>query len=272
MSGKLDLLNKEWCEMVFEDRNKEYGAFELRRLYSKNIIMGIILTAILFAVAISAPIIARLISNAIPEDDVKMVQTEVTTLEEPPPVDKNEPPPPPVEPPPPLKSTVKFTPPEIVPDKEVPDEPPPTQEDLKTVDASTKTQEGKEDGVDGSLLEGNGNQVVEEPAAPEIFVTVEQMPEFPGGVEELYKFLGNNIKYPQMEKEAGIQGTVYLRFYIDENGKPNEITVARGVKGGPNLETEATRVLKLMPAWKPGKQNGKAVKVWYSLPIKFTLR
>ncbi|MCC7051092.1 MAG: energy transducer TonB, partial [Bacteroidia bacterium] len=191
MSGKLDLLNKEWCEMVFEDRNKEYGAFELRRLYSKNIIMGIILTAILFAVAISAPIIARLISNAIPEDDVKMVQTEVTTLEEPPPVDKNEPPPPPVEPPPPLKSTVKLTPPEIVPDKEVPDEPPPTQEDLKTVDASTKTQEGKEDGVDGSLLEGNGNQVVEEPAAPEIFVTVEQMPEFPGGVEELYKFLGN---------------------------------------------------------------------------------
>jgi protein TonB len=270
MSGKLDLLNKEWCDMVFEDRNQEYGAFELRKQYSKNIILGVILTAVIFALSIAGPIVARLISDALPQEEI-LKQTEVTTLEEPPPLDKNEPPPPPVEPPPPLKSTVKFTPPEIVPDKEVPEEPPPTQEDLKTVDASTKTVEGSDDGVDQSLLEGNGNQVVEE-AAPEIFVTVEQMPEFPGGVEELYKFLGNNIKYPQMEKEAGIQGTVYLRFYIDANGKPNDISVARGVKGGPNLEQEAVRVLKAMPSWKPGKQNGKAVNVWYSLPIKFTLR
>ena len=271
MAGKLDLLDKEWCEMVFEDRNKTYGAFELRRVYSRNVVYGLILTAVLFALSIAGPIVARLIADATSEEEVKMVQTEVTKLEEPPPVNKEEPPPPPVEPPPPLKSTVKFTPPEIVPDKEV-QEPPPTQEELKEVEASTKTEEGSDDGVDQSLLEGNGNAVVEEPAAPEIFTSVEQMPEPQGGLEGLYKYLAANTQYPQMEKDAGISGTVYVRFVVDEVGKVSNIEILRGVKGGPNLEKEAIRVLKTLPPFKPGKQNGRAVKVWYSLPFKFNLK
>lgn len=273
MSGKLDLLNNDWCDMVFEDRNKEYGAFELRKAYSRNVVLGVILTAVLFALAVAGPIVARLIADAVPADDVKMVQTDVTKLEEPPPVNKEEPPPPPVEPPPPLKSTVKFTPPEIVPDKEV-QEPPPTQEELKEVDASTKTQEGDESGVDASLLEGSGNAVVEEAAPPEIFVTVEQMPEFPGGEAALYEYLGKNIKYSncQMEKEQGIQGTVYLRYVVEADGNVGAVEVLRGVKGGPCLEQEAKRVVAKMPQHKPGKNNGHAVRVWYTVPIKFMLK
>ena len=151
------------------------------------------------------------------------------------------------------------------------EEPPPTQDELKEVEASTKTEEGSADGVDASLLEGTGNTVVEE-APPEIFVTVEQMPEFPGGQEALFKYLGSNIKYPQMEKENNIQGTVYLKFFIDETGKPQDVQVARGVKGGKGCDEEAVRVVKSMPTWKAGKQNGKAVRVWYSLPVKFSLK
>ena len=269
MSGKLDIFDSNWVDLVFEGRNQSYGAYELRKKSSRNTIMGILLSLVICFLAIAAPRIAKLIQGLQPKDELVKV-TEVTNLEEPPPIDKNEPPPPPVEPPPPLKSTVKFTPPEIKPDEEVPDEPPPTQEELKDIDAGTKTEEGDPNGVDASLLEGDGNAPVEEP--PQIFTIVEQMPTFPGGDEELFKYLRDNIKYPAMEKDNGISGTVYLTFVVGPEGKIADVKVLRGVKGGPNLEQEAIRVVKGMPQWKAGKQNGKAVSVQYNLPIKFTLK
>lgn len=104
----------------------------------------------------------------------------------------------------------------------------------------------------------------------EIFTIVEDMPSFPGGEEALFKYLGSEIKYPQMAKEAGIQGTVYVTFVIGPDGKVKDIKVLRGIKGG--CDEEAIRVVKKMPAWKAGKQRGKAVPVQYNLPIKFTLK
>ena len=103
-----------------------------------------------------------------------------------------------------------------------------------------------------------------------IHTFVGEMPEFIGGVKELFKYLGSNLKYPVREKETGIQGTVHLQFVIGKKGEIKNIEVLRGVNEA--IDNEAIRVLKAMPNWKPGKQYGKTVNVKYNLPIKFKLR
>ncbi len=264
-----DIFDRDWVELVFDGRNQKYGAYEMRKNAGRNTFLGIIISLALGISAIVGPRIVAALSDLIPEEE-KFKNTEVVTMEEPPPLDEKEPPPPPVEPPPPLKSTVEFKPPIIEPDKDVPDEPPPTQDKLVEVDAGTKTEEGSTEGVDPSLTEGTGKEVVEE-LPPQIFTYVEQMPEFQGGLEELYKYLGNKIKYPAMEKDNNISGKVFLTFVVEPDGNITDVKVQRGVKGGPGLEQEAIRVVKAMPNWKPGKQNGKPVRVQFNLPIQFSL-
>lgn len=104
----------------------------------------------------------------------------------------------------------------------------------------------------------------------QIFMVVESMPEFPGGEAALYKFLAENIKYPQMAKESGIQGRVFVTFVVERDGKVTDVRVLRGIGGG--CDEEAIRVVKNMPKWAPGKQRGKSVRVQYNLPVKFTLQ
>jgi protein TonB len=109
-------------------------------------------------------------------------------------------------------------------------------------------------------------EIVEE----EIFTIVENMPEFPGGTEALFKYLGKNIKYPAMAKDAGIKGKVYVTFVVDKDGSIADVRVLRGIGGG--CDEEAIRVVGGMPKWAPGKQRGKAVRVQYNLPINFILK
>lgn len=156
--------------------------------------------------------------------------------------------PPPPPPPPPAPTTVL----EIVDDKE------------DIVEVEMQDQEVKED---TKVEIQTREEVVEE---EQIFTIVEEMPSFPGGEAELFKFLGKNIKYPQMASDAGISGVVYVTFVVDKDGKIRDVKVLRGIGGG--CDEEAIRVVKSMPAWKPGKQRGKAVTVQYNLPIRFTLR
>lgn len=114
-------------------------------------------------------------------------------------------------------------------------------------------------------------EVVEEVVEEEIFTIVESMPEFPGGGQEaLFKYLQKEMKYPQIAKENGIQGTVFVNFVVGKDGKIRDVKILRGVN--KMLDEEAIRVVKAMPSWKPGKQRGKPVSVSYNLPIKFTLR
>ncbi len=115
-------------------------------------------------------------------------------------------------------------------------------------------------------------KVEEEESAEEqqIFMVVESMPEFPGGESQLYKFLAENIKYPQMAKESGIQGRVFVTFVVERDGRVTDVRVLRGIGGG--CDEEAIRVVSNMPKWTPGKQRGKAVRVQYNLPVKFTLQ
>jgi protein TonB len=115
-------------------------------------------------------------------------------------------------------------------------------------------------------------QIDEEESAEEmqIFMVVESMPEYPGGEAALYKYLAENIKYPQMAKESGIQGRVFVTFVVERNGKVTDVRVLRGIGGG--CDEEAIRVVGDMPSWTPGKQRGKSVRVQYNLPVKFTLQ
>ncbi|MBQ9215114.1 MAG: energy transducer TonB [Bacteroidales bacterium] len=113
-------------------------------------------------------------------------------------------------------------------------------------------------------------QEEEKPEEPEIFFIVEEMPQFPGGETALRKYIAENVRYPEMAKENDIQGTVYVRFVVDEKGKVTNVELLRGVD--PLLDKEALRVVNSLPNWKPGKQRGKAVKVSHSVPIKFALK
>ena len=131
---------------------------------------------------------------------------------------------------------------------------------------STKTQEGDPDAkiTEPVITEA---PVVEE---PKIFTFVEQNPEFPGGDGELIKFLQKNIQYPQMERDNDIQGKVLLRFVVMEDGSVQDVNVVRSVS--PGLDKEAVRVVRMLPKFKPGKQQGKAVRVYFNLPVVFTLQ
>ncbi|HEY0976891.1 MAG TPA: energy transducer TonB [Flavobacteriales bacterium] len=121
-------------------------------------------------------------------------------------------------------------------------------------------------------------QVTDEPGPPArepdsttVYTVVEQMPEFPGGSGALMVYLSKNIQYPAEALEAGIEGKVFLRFVVDREGLVKDVEVLRGVPGAPSLQQEAVRVVKRMPRWAPGRQNGKAVATHYTLPVMFKM-
>ena len=265
------ILNSDYLDILFEGRNKSYGGYELRRKYPQRMRNAGIIGVSVILLAVAAPAIASLLK---PKEDKKPIaMMKEVTLAEPPPVDpkKPPPPPPPAEPPPPVKPTVKFTPPVIKKDEEVKEEEQLVeQKELKDASAGIKTQEGDVNGIDPGIVDnpGTGTGVVEAPPPPpEIFSYVEQMPEAPYNVNE---YLAKNISYPQMARDAGVSGRVVLKFVVDEEGKIGSIQVVKGI--GSGCDEEAKRVVASMPPWKPGKSNGKAVKVYYTLPIKFTLQ
>lgn len=269
MAGKVDLEDSAWCEQVFEGRNKEYGAYELRKNYSRNMRNGNILAILFFTFSLAAPLIVNFIFSEGEQDErVKVIQA--TELMAPPPVDKTAPPPPPPAepPPPPVRSAIKFTPPVVKKDEEIRDEePPPVVEDIK-VEVAAVTVEGDEDApidIEEPVI-GEGNAVVEEEA---VYFSVEEAPSFPGGMANIGKYIGKNLKYPTQARDAGIQGRVIVSFIVEKDGSVTDVKVLQGIGNG--CDEEAIRVIKLMPPWTPGKQNGKPVRVQYNLPIAFRL-
>jgi len=254
-------------DLVFEYKHKDYGAYQIRRNYNRTIFIALLITAATSVLLISIPAIMDWINSG-KEEKVEAVDITAVDLTAPPPVDETEPPPPPP-PPPPVMETVKFTPP-VVEDEKVEEDPPPVQTE-ETPQISTVTQEGEGNNEIIIPDEGAGNGVVE-PVVEAPLTIVEQMPTFPGGEAEMMKFIQKNVQYPQVEKEAGISGTCYVTFVVEKDGSITDVKVLRGVNGGPGCDKEAIRVVKAMPGWKPGKQNGREVRVQFNLPIKFTIR
>jgi protein TonB len=260
--GWNDAVNPSRVDLVFENRNKAYGAYVIRKKYERLVVMAFLITISAIVLAVVVPKLISLLSEVVSNN--KTAMTEEITLAEPPPIDKTTPPPPPVIPPPPVQQTIKFTPPKVVKDEEV-QEPPPTQEETKEVQVSTVTQEGSKD-----VLDVPTDPVVVDPDEGKVFTVVEEMPTFPGGEEKLFEYLRKNIKFPPVARENGIQGRVFVTFVVDKDGKVKEVKVLRGIGGG--CDEEALRVIRSMPDWKAGKQNGRPVQVQYNLPVNFTLK
>ena len=276
--SKVDLIDNNWVDLVFEGRNKEYGAYVLRKDTGKRNVKSMLLV---FAViiAIMAAVAAKVaIENAFPkkvamETDVelsKLAQKKEAKVEKKAPVKVEEQKV--VEK---VKSSVKFTPPVIKKDSEVkPEEELKSQEDLN----KTKTAIGSfdvkgNDEAGGEVLKAK--EVIAQPEPPKeeetkLFDVVEVMPSFPGGQAALFEWLSKNIKYPVVAEENGVQGRVIVTFVVERNGSITDVQVVKSVD--PSLDKEAVRVVKAMPHWIPGKQNGSAVRVKFTVPVTFRLQ
>ena len=256
---KLDLLNSQWLEIVFEGRNKKYGAYELRKSNSKTSTKAFIIGAIVFAFLVSLPILAKLIPDASDDDaslDKKIVTVKLPPKEKP---KENLPPPPP---PPPKVDQVKFVKPVVAKAEEVVEEPPKIKE-IVDKKLGAETIKGDPDAELTVEPVGNGpKDVVEEDNNIYNTAGIELKPDFPGGMEKFYKYVGKNYQVPE---EEGLKGKVFVSFVVEKDGSLTDIKVIRDI--GYGTGKEAIRVLKSCPKWNPGEQNGKKVRVLYSLPI-----
>lgn len=251
-----------WDDIVFEKRNKEYGAYINRKNYSRYVLIALGITVVVLILVLAAPAIAALLKSVRGAEEPKLKEMTVT-LDQPPPITP-QPPPPDVRIPPPVKTIIKFLPPKVTEKEVVEEEPMPTIEEIK------------ENETGSTEVVGTGEVVIEEPAPvveenddDKIFYAVEQQAEFPGGLQAMMKFLQKNIKYPASAKRMGIEGRVFVKFIVDKEGGISQMEVIKGINA--DLDKEAMRVIKLMPPWKPGKQNGRAVKSQFVLPVYFKL-
>ena len=283
MAKDVDLSSKEWRDLVFEGKNKEFGAYELRKgsdsRHNKAMIVVVIFLALVF-------LIPLLINTVLPKAEERpedLTEQALVSLdnatdepeEEPEEeLERYEEPEPEVLPEEVL-NTVKVTELAIVEDDKVK-----AEDEIKTQDelAETTTAFGQSDFDQGTddrnvVREHKDEIVVEEKKEVEenkVFTAVEQMPQFPGGDAELMKYISKNLKYPPVAMENNIQGRVVVQFVVTKTGKIGEVKVARGKD--PDLDKDAVRVVKTLPDFIPGKMNGQTVNVWYTLPITFKLQ
>ncbi|MVN20044.1 energy transducer TonB [Mucilaginibacter arboris] len=273
--ARLDILNPEWLDVVFSGRNKAYGAYVLRKENAKTSVRALIIASSLFLLAIAMPTIINKIKGFIPKADEK-VKIQDVVLTPPPAVDMTKPPPPPptVEPPKPKVDQVRFPPLVVKPDNQVPEKDPPTVKELEVKDPGQKDQKG-DPSADIRIDEAVGNSDVKQAVVEEntnaivSFAAVEKLPQFPGGEAAFGNYLSKSIRYPPVAKENNTQGRVIVSFVVEKDGSLTDIKVLRDIGGG--CGPEAVRVLSKSPHWTPGIQNGKAVRVAYTMPINFTL-
>ena len=268
-----DFLNSQgWLSLVFEGRNKEYGAYVHRKESSDR---HLIAMAIITVVALGLIFIPKVIKSVLPAtDNVRQTATVNPIWIEP--QNNAVRTPNKVDVPPPtlgdkVKDLTKFTNPLVTADENVANgDLPPTQQTLTATDAaiSSVTVQGV---PGGAVVEGPSSigTIVEEPPKKP-FEYVEIMPQFPGGNVALMKWLQDNMTYPVDAQAQNIQGRVTLRFVVKPDGSIDDVQVVKGLN--PSCDKEAVRVLKKMPKWIPGRQNGNAVSVYYSLPVVFRLQ
>ena len=275
--SKIDLISNEWTDLVFEGRNQSYGAYQLRKSTGKRNLWALIivaLAAVLLFLGLQLQKMAQ--ANKTVENtqavelarlqdkkkEVKVEKKEIIRTEPEKVVEQ-------------VKSSVKFTAPVIKKDEEVKEE---DEIKLEEVEKSTKAigtfnVEGNDE-VGGAVLKAKDEIKAPEPPKhveeTKIFTVVEQMPLFPGGDAALMAYLRDNIHYPTVAAENGVQGRVVVGFVVERDGSITDVNVLRSVD--PSLDREAMRVVKGMPRWTPGKQNGSAVRVKYQVPVTFRLQ
>jgi periplasmic protein TonB len=251
---------KNLDDLIFKDRNKAYGAYKNRKNYKNYLFWAMLGATGLFLTVVSAPLIANYINKVVwvtpPVTNIADTMLVVDNSVKPPDL--------PPEPPKAVKAEPTFTIPKVVSD---------TTDLTGDITALIDNTDNRKIG-DTAFFNGDGDTTdtgheVIEIQKPKDFLIVEEMPEFPGGDEGRLKFLSANIKYPQIAKETGIQGPVYVSFVVDETGKVVDVNVLRGI--GAGCDEEAARVVESMPRWKPGRQSGQEVRVKFSMALNFRL-
>jgi protein TonB len=279
--ANIDLTTNSWVDLIFEGRNKAYGAYKLRRntprrnLVSILVIAALAILMMVFVWAKTAydkyqaahhPVEQVTELSALQQTKKKAeVKRKVIQIpEKKQEVVKQ------------VKSSIKFTAPVIKKDDQVkPEEMMKTQDQLMETNTAIGALDVKGNSENGEVLKVT-QRVADEPVKPKpevenkVFDVVEQMPSFPGGQGALMKYLSENVKYPVVAQENGVQGRVVVSFVVERDGSISDVKVVRSVD--PSLDREAARVVKSMPNWIPGKQNGSAVRVKYTVPVSFRLQ
>ena len=281
--AKIDLYDPKWVDMVFAGKNKEYGAYQLRKGTSGRNIKALLILVI--AAALVGGFLAWKVieQKQAEEQQAYMEAMELAKLQQQAKKEekKKEPVKPKIEPKkeiPVARETQKFTAPVIKKDELVKEENQVKQMDKldEKVAVGTENKEGVKDRTIESVRNEIAVAAPPPPPAPKpevstkVFDVVEEMPSFPGGNGALMSYLASNIKYPVVAQENGVQGRVIVSFVVERDGSISDVKVARSVD--PSLDREAQRVVKSMPKWKPGKQNGSAVRVKYTVPVVFRLQ
>ncbi len=285
MANEINLSSREWCDLVFEGRNKDFGAYVIRT-ESTNRHNKAVLWTLIGVIIFGLISFAYLKANQYLEERrlAGMIDQKVVPIDMTPEVEKSEPAQERLEQEEPeviedVLSSVKVTELQIVDDDKVRPEDEILSQDEKDATDKAFGQTNVDNGQDDRAnFQTAVNEVVvetrpvEKPkeVTPEIFTAVEQMPQFPGGEEALRKYLASHINYPPMAAENGVQGKVIVQFVVDKTGRVGEVKVARSVD--KELDREAVRVCKSLPKFVPGRQNGQAVSVWFTLPVTFKLQ
>lgn len=247
-------------DIVFAARNKEYGAYRLRKKYKPTVIVALFIGVLILTTLIVAPYLnARATADRVKRAE-RQVEIKMEAMDAP--AEQVAPPPPPPPPPADVVQRQAYVPPVVV-DSVKPEE----EVQLLTADEATEIVQNTE--VVDVPVEVK-EEVQEEEPEEVPFVVVEEMPMFPGGDAALLKYIGENTQYPEVAKENNIQGRVIVRFCVTAKGGVSQVSVLKGVD--PELDKEAMRVVSTLPAFIPGKQGGKPVPVWYMVPITFTLK
>jgi protein TonB len=248
-------------DIVFEDRNKEYGAYKLRKKYNRTVLVSLVIGIIILSTAIITPYLnAKALENRQKKAE-RQVLVKMENLDQP--NDVVAPPPPPPPPPAEAVAAAKYVPPVVV-DTIKPEE----VSQLMTADEAQVEVKDAEVGVE--VVEAVKEEVQEEEPEATVFVIVEEMPMFPGGDAALLAYLRENAVYPEIAKENNIQGRVIINFCVTPSGGVSKISILKSVD--PELDKEAMRVVSTLPTFKPGKQGGKPVPVWYQAFINFKLQ
>jgi protein TonB len=275
MAKDINMTSGKWNDIIFEGKNKDYGAYEMRQSSSRRHIIALIAAALIILFISSLPFLIRTVtpkkkaSDNLSESTVladlqkeleEQVQEKNIIREEAAP------------PPPPLKSTIQFTAPEIVDASQITDDDEIKSQDELTdskVQISVATVEGTDDEKAIDIADLLEHKVIAE-EEDKVFDIVEQSPEFPGGMDNLTNYLNKNIRYPSEALRNRIQGTVIVKFVVRRDGNISDVQIIRS----PHkfLEKEAIRVVAAMPRWIPGKQGGNSVNVSFALPIEFVLK
>ncbi|WP_440425272.1 TonB family protein [Prevotella sp.] len=276
--SKIDLISNEWTDLVFEGRNQAYGAYKLRKGTAKRNVWALLIVGLAAALLYLGLQLQKMAeANKKVENTQAVELAKLNTEKKEAKVEKKEiikqEPEKVVEQ---VKSSVKFTAPIIKKDSEVKEEDEIKLDEVQKSDKAVGafTVEGNDE-VGGAVLKAKEDIAAPEPPKhvveeTKIFTVVEQMPMFPGGDGALMGYLRDNIHYPTVAAENGVQGRVVVGFVVERDGSITDVNILRGVD--PSLDREAMRVVKSMPKWTPGKQNGSAVRVKYQVPVSFRLQ